>query len=135
MLSLSKKTDYALLVLTTLAQKPKDYVSLRELAVRKNMPYRFLAQVARALVHDGLIISREGSGGGYRLKKSAKKISVSDVVTAIEGGVALASCLSHSETECELAVNCPLKKGMPSIQRMVLKTLTKKTVADLLAAN
>ena len=134
MLSLSKKTDYALLVLTTLAQQPKDYVSLRELAIKKQMPYRFLAQVARALVHDGLIVSREGSGGGYRLNKPAKKISVSDVVTAIEGGVALASCLSHSETECALATNCPLKKGMPSIQRMVLKTLTKKTVADLLAA-
>lgn len=134
MLSLSKKTDYALLVLTTLAQQPKDYVSLRELALEKQMPYRFLAQVARALVHDGLIVSREGAGGGYKLNKPAKKISVSDVVTAIEGGVALASCLSHSDSECALAVNCPLKKGMPSIQRMVLKTLTKKTVADLLAA-
>ena len=110
MLSLSKKTDYALLVLTTLAQQPKGYVSLRELAMKKQMPYRFLAQIARALVHDGLIISREGSGGGYRLNKPAKKISVSDVVTAIEGGVALASCLSHTESECAMAVNCPFKK-------------------------
>jgi len=134
MLSLSKKTDYALLFLASLAEKPKEYLSLRTVAREKKLPYRFLAQIARALVHGGLIISREGSGGGYRLSKPAKKIRVSDVVMAVEGGVALTSCLSHSETECALAVNCPLKKGMPSIQRMVMKTLTKKTVADLLTA-
>jgi len=134
MLSLSRKTDYALLVLTTLAQKPKEYISLRELSRRKNMPYRFLAQVAQSLVRAGLIASREGSNGGYCLNRPAKKISVSDVVNAIEGGVALAACLSHSESDCALVANCPLKKGMPSIQRLVLKTLTQKTVADLLSA-
>lgn len=132
MLSLSKKTDYALLVLSELAQKPGAYLSLRDLAQSRKMPYRFLAQVVRALIKNDLIESREGARGGYRLNKSAKKISVRDVVVAVEGGVALASCLSHEAKNCALVSNCPLKKGIPHVQRLVLETLGKKTVADLM---
>ena len=133
MLSLSKKTDYALLLLTLLAQKPKEYFSIKKLALEKKMPYRFLAQIANSLANGGILESREGLGGGYRLAKSAKKITVHDVVSVIEGGVALAACLSKGKAVCMSSENCPLKSGMPMVQKMVLQTLAKKNIADLVA--
>jgi len=97
------------------------------------MPYRFLAQIANNLTIGGLLESREGVGGGYRLAKSAKKITVHDVVSVIEGGVALATCLSKRDSVCVRSETCPLKSGMPMVQKMVLQTLARKSIADLIA--
>jgi Rrf2 family protein len=135
MLSLSKKTDYALLLLTMLAQKPEEYFSIKKLALEKKMPYRFLAQIANTLTSGGILKSREGVGGGYRLAKKAKKITVHDVVSVVEGGVALATCLSKRNSACVRSEGCPLKSGMPMVQKMVLQTLAKKNIADLIAEN
>lgn len=133
MLSLSKKTDYALLLLTVLAQKPKEYFSIKNLALEKKMPYRFLAQIAKILTTGGLLESREGMSGGYRLARSAKKITVQDVVTVVEGGVNLATCLSKRDSTCIRSETCPLRFGMPMVQKMVLQTLAKKNIANLIA--
>lgn len=132
MLSLSKKTDYALVLLSELARKPREYVSLRALSDEKNMPYRFLAQVAKVLRGAGLTESREGAAGGYRLAKAPAKISVSDVITAVEGGVALSECL-ESLGGCSIAATCPMRGKMPEMQRLVLNTLKKKSISDLIA--
>lgn len=130
MLSLSKKTDYALLILCELASAPGEFLPLRALAERRRLPFRFLAQIARLLLKRGLIVSREGANGGYRLKKDPRKITVSEVIFAVEGGVALSECLKEINN-CGVSASCPLRGSMPEVQKMVLKTLEKKTVASL----
>lgn len=132
MLSLSKKTDYALLVLSALAERPNEYISLSAVAKERNLPYRFTAQVARALLKSKILESREGISGGYKLAKKAEKITVKDVVLAVEGGIALAACLKSKENICEQASFCPAKKGLPAVQKMVMETLSSKTIADLI---
>lgn len=97
------------------------------------MPYRFLAQIAKILTTGGLLESREGMSGGYRLARSAKKITVQDVVTVVEGGVNLATCLSKRDSTCIRSETCPLRFGMPMVQKMVLQTLAKKNIANLIA--
>jgi len=131
MLSLSRKTDYALLLLSALAEKPNDYISLSLLSKERNLPYRFIAQVARALLKNRIIESREGSSGGYRLARKSSDITVKDVVLAVEGGVALASCL-NPEKSCSQLSFCPARKGLPAVQKLIMDTLSAKTIEDLM---
>lgn len=132
MLSLSRKTDYALLILTALAERPDVYTSLRDLAREKRLPYRFVSQVVRPLLSHGMLESREGVAGGYRLAKDPASISVRDVVAAEEGGVALAACLDASKHyACPQKAHCTARGGLPSLQRLVLQTLAEHSVADL----
>jgi Rrf2 family protein len=134
MLSLSRKTDYALLILTALAKRSKAFTSLRKLAEEKHLPYRFVAQVVRPLIRRGMLESREGIHGGYRLAKDASGITVHEVVAAEEGGVALARCLNpEKEYACPQKAACTARGGMSLLQRMILQTLSQHTVADLLA--
>lgn len=136
MLSLSRKTDYALLILTALAERPTVYTSLRDLTKEKNMPYRFVSQIVQPLLHAGILESREGAGGGYRLAKEPSAITVQDVVAAEEGGVALAACLDPSKHfACQQKEHCTVRRGMPTVQRLVLQTLSKHTLADLISEN
>ena len=68
MLKISKEVDLALLLLTDLLQG-KNWVSLKEWAEAKNLPYRFLSKIAIKLTKGGYLKSREGRVGGYKLKK------------------------------------------------------------------
>lgn len=136
MLSLSRKTDYALLILTALAERPNVFTSLRDLAKEKNMPYRFVSHVVRPLLRAGILESREGVGGGYRLAKEPSAVTVHDVVAAEEGGVALAACLDATKHyACPQKAHCTVRRGMPTVQRLVLQTLSKHTLADLISEN
>ena len=132
-LSLSRKTDYALLILTALAGRQRQFLSLKVLAETYHLPYRFVAQVVRPLIQRGLLESREGAAGGYRLAKKPADISVREVVAAEEGGIALASCLNPAKHyACPQKTVCTARGGMPAVQRLLLETLARHTVADLL---
>jgi len=130
MLALSKKTDYALLLLIALAKSEKKYVSLREISSARHLPYRFVAQIARDLAKEKILESREGVSGGYRLAKPANKISVKDIVYILEGGIALTECAEGKV--CKQAGFCPAKRGVSEVQRLVLETLGSKNLADFL---
>lgn len=133
MLSLSRKTDYALLALTALARHRSGYMSLRALATRYGMPYRTLEQVVRPLVARGILASREGARGGYRLAKNPKDVTMKEIVAAEEGGVALVACLDASKGfACELKPACPAHKRLPRIQQILLNALAEQTLLDVL---
>jgi Rrf2 family protein len=82
----SQRLDYALRGLVALAQRPEgSAVAASDIADRLSLPRRFLEQQFTALAKAGLVESRRGSGGGCRLARPAREITVADVVRAIEG--------------------------------------------------
>jgi Rrf2 family protein len=132
MLSLSRKTDYALLILTSLADSRGEYVSLRKLADDLQIPYRFASAVMKPLVEKEVVESKEGAGGGYRLMKPPSRITVRDVVVMEEGGVAMASCLdSEKRFTCARKHECAARRGISAVQRIVLDALASRTIADI----
>lgn len=83
-------------------------VTLGEIAVTEGMPQAFLERILARLRDGGLVATRRGAGGGYRLARPARSISVGDVVTAIEGPLSLVGCLSD-EQACEHSLDCASK--------------------------
>lgn len=85
-MQLSKRTEYGLRAVVRLAQLgPKDYVQSRTLADQESIPNKFLEAILLALRRGGFLESKVGSGGGYRLSRQARHISVGDLIRRLEG--------------------------------------------------
>lgn len=82
----SQRLDYALRGLVALAQRPEgSAVAASDIADQLSLPRRFLEQQFTALAKAGLVESRRGAGGGCRLARPAREMTVADIVRAVEG--------------------------------------------------
>ena len=80
--------------------------SIKAIAERGGMPEAYLEQLIAALKRSGLVTSTRGAQGGYMLSRPADKITVGDVLRAMEGGLNLVDCLD-GEDACDKACACP----------------------------
>ena len=94
MLSLSKKTDYALIVLAYLAERPNRVASAREIATARNLPAPLLMNILKELHHLGIVRSTRGSQGGYELAADPSGTSLHDLVVAMQGPIKLVDALA-----------------------------------------
>ena len=134
MFTFTKKTDYALLALCYLATEGKErLVGPREIAQRYEIPAELLAKVMQTLAKHRLILSVPGPTGGYRLGREAVKISISEVVEATDGPLAIAQCWEEEGLDgCQQARNCHLRGPLALIQEQMATILRQMTLDDVL---
>jgi Rrf2 family protein len=83
---LSKRTEYGLRAVVQLARLwPRHFVQSRDLSQEEKLPNKFLESILLALRRGGFLESKVGSGGGYRLARAPKDISVGELVRRLEG--------------------------------------------------
>ena len=130
MLKISRKGDYGLLLLTTLAERGVGkVVSLKDISQRRRMPYKFLSQIAPELVEAGILKSKEGAGGGYYLARNPADISVGEVLEILEGPVAPVACMREG---CFCESGCVQKNMMEKMADTFKNTMQEYSLADLL---
>jgi Rrf2 family protein len=89
-LRLSKRTEYGMRAVVQLARLwPRSYVQSKDLAQQEELPNKFLEAILLALRRGGFLESKVGSGGGYRLSRSPREISVGDLIRRLEGRLTL----------------------------------------------
>ena len=129
MFHVTKQVDYGLLLVSSLAKKAtKGPISLRSVSNDCHLPYRFLQKIAIPLRKAKIIVSQEGVTGGFMLAREAKKISVGEVVKALESTEPVA-CL-HGE--CVLSKKCTARKAWQKIHQVIESTMDKISIADLI---
>jgi Rrf2 family protein len=139
MLALTRKTDYALIALTQLAQDSTECVSARAIATRYRVPLPLLMNILKLLTQQGLAKSSRGSRGGYTLAKPATEITLNDVIEAIEGPIELVQCIDASPGEgqsdggnpCRLLSCCPVRSPIHRIHDRLVEFLKDVTLADI----
>jgi Rrf2 family protein len=136
MLRLSKKADYALMAMKHLAVRgdrgSRGSSSAREIAEQYNIPIELMAKVLQRLVRRGLLVSHQGTRGGYQLARGPEKISVADVIQAIEGPVAVTAC-SADDGQCEQFSKCNVRDPLFRVRDRILAALGDCTIAELAA--
>src|SRR5512138_1931866 len=110
MLRLSKKADYALIAMKHLAQKAgaNTSSSAREIAEQYDIPIELMAKVLQRLVRTGLLVSTQGTRGGYGLSRGSSSITVADVIQAIDGPLTVTAC-SSEKSDCEQYGKCSIR--------------------------
>lgn len=131
MLRLTKKADYALIALSHLAAgESGTSMSAKEIAGRHGIPLPLLAKVLQKLARNGLLESAQGTNGGYRLARSAERISVFEVVKAIDGPGILKTCFTE-EGCCDHTTRCTVREPLRRVHEGILELLAGISISDL----
>ena len=87
-MKITARVDYAILAVFELAlNAAASHLQAKEIADRQKIPLRFLEQILTQLKKAGLVHSIRGASGGYRLARAAERISLRDVMEAVEGEI------------------------------------------------
>jgi Rrf2 family protein len=129
MFQLSKKADYGLIALKHLAQHSDGSVSAREIAVEYKIPAPLLAKVLQRLARKGLLVSQQGINGGYVLARDPSKISIVDVMEAIDGPIGMTPCERGSS--CEQIDRCSVRDPLMKLKVKVVRILGDTSIYEL----
>lgn len=126
MLKLSKKVEYGLIAIRHIAAA-HTVVSAKEISDRYAISHDLVSKVLQKLAKAGLIMSQQGTNGGYALARHANEISISNVINAIEGEAAgIVQCMTADDSICSIYDNCTIKNPLGKIQHnlhMVFNTM------------
>ncbi len=131
MLRMSKLADYALVLLTHMAQDgSRTVTTAQELGERARVPLPTVSKILKELSKAGIVVSHRGRRGGYSLARPASQISVAAVVEALEGPVALTEC-SETAGGWSLEPVCVAKGHWGPISRAIHRTLQRLPLSAL----
>ena len=130
MLKLSKKTDYAIILLAHLGQHDAP-VSAQEVATFYKLPYPMVANILKQLVSSGLIESTRGQRGGYVLGRSTENINLSEIIQITDSTFELVECV-HDEDLCKVSQSCPTRKPLIALHQKIKKFVEETTLAAII---
>jgi Rrf2 family transcriptional regulator, iron-sulfur cluster assembly transcription factor len=122
---ITKEADYAIRVMLYLAHHANNgqSVSTARLSEEMDIPYRFLRKIVRRMVEAGLVASQRGKGGGVKLARPRDRISLLEVVSAIDPrGVQINTC-STDRRACARSRRCEVHPELRQVQQMLDKHL------------
>ncbi|RKZ81111.1 MAG: SUF system Fe-S cluster assembly regulator [Gammaproteobacteria bacterium] len=131
MLRMGKLTDYGIVLMSYLASKTYQQHSAHSLSDAVQMPLPTVRKVLKSLSQADLLKSERGAQGGYKLTRSPKSISVAEIITAIEGPIALTECVSD-ESHCEQESHCSVQTNWTRINNAVFHALDEVKLSDML---
>ncbi len=136
-MKLSVRGEYALRSLIVLGLdylEDDSVVRIQTISEQQNIPKRFLEQILNDLKSAGIVASKRGVAGGYRLRRAPEKITLAEVIRHIEGPLAPVSCVSERFYEpctCPNEDRCGIRSVMKEVRDAIVKILEKVTVAQL----
>lgn len=130
MLRLSKLTDYGTVVMTYLAREPARMHNATEIAARIGVALPTVSKVLKLLAKNELVVSLRGAKGGYMLARPPAKISVAEIIDAMEGRIAMTECSSASGL-CEQERGCSIRVNWMRINHAICTALEAVTLADM----
>jgi len=134
-MKLSLRGEYALRALIVLGLNyGESVVRIHSISEQQNIPKRFLEQILNDLKSAGVVESRRGVAGGYRLSKPPERISLAQVVRHIEGPLAPVGCVSekfYSRCSCPDESKCGIRSVMKEVRDAIVKILEGVSVAEL----
>jgi len=131
MMELTRKGEYAIRGIVYLATQPADQICLlSDIAGAVDVPQTFLAKIFQQFSKIGLVRSYRGTGGGFVLGRPPEKITLLEVVEAVEGPIVPNRCVA-GEGECSRTTTCNVHPVWVNVQGQVRDILVKTTLKDL----
>lgn len=130
-MQITRATDYAVRVMVELASLPEGQkVQLNTLAKATGVRQTFLSKILQRLVHQGLVRSHRGTGGGFCLKALPASVTLLQVIEAMEGPTQLNVCLGDTPG-CERKSWCAVHPVWHNAQASLTQVLGGVSIAQL----
>ncbi|MCP4251223.1 MAG: Rrf2 family transcriptional regulator [bacterium] len=136
MIALTRKSDYALIVLSHLAQSPETICSARGISDQYRIPLPLLMNIMKQLTKSGFLESVRGARGGYRLGRDTAQMSLKELIVALEGPIRLVQCAAEEEAtqSCGQSPWCPVKAPALRVHDRLEQFLAEVTLAEIIGA-
>ncbi len=131
MIRITRQTDYGILLLSQMANHPLTEVhTAKRAAQQSNIPLPMASKILKALAKGGLLMSHRGVKGGYRLAAAADRISIGDVIQALEGPIGITEC-SFNPGVCEREGSCPVQTNWKRISVAMRDALDRIPLSEM----
>jgi FeS assembly SUF system regulator len=130
MLRIGKLTDYATVILATLAADRTRLLNASTLAERTHIAAPTVSKLLKQLHHAGLVTSMRGTHGGYQLARDPEQISAASILDALEGPIALTEC-SAGTGHCGIEHTCSVGRTWQRLSVAIRRSLSEISLAQL----
>jgi FeS assembly SUF system regulator len=130
MLRIGKLTDYATVVLASLAQEPARHRAATEVADRTRLSAPTVKKVLKELQRAGMVISSRGATGGYRLARAPQLITAAQILDVFEGPIAITEC-SGASSQCGIERLCRVGGAWQRVNAAIRRALEDVTLQQL----
>src|SRR6185503_78202 len=134
-MKLSLRGEYSLRALLVLGLNfQQSVVRIQTISQQQNIPKRFLEQILNDLKSSGVLESKRGVKGGYRLARPPEQIKLATVIRQIEGALAPVSCVSefyYERCSCPNESTCAIRSVMKEVRDAIVKILEQVSLAQL----
>ncbi|MEP6716599.1 MAG: Rrf2 family transcriptional regulator [Terriglobia bacterium] len=137
MRTISKRTQYGLKAMLALGRKYREGpIMIGTLAREESIPIKFLEAILLDIKGRGIVESKMGRKGGYKLSRPPSAITIGSIIRIIEGPLAPLPCASETAfracEECVDVENCGTRIIMRRVRDAISDVLDRTTLADLL---
>ncbi len=133
MIRLSRMADYALVLMSRMAHDQEAVHNALDMSGATGLPTPTVSKVLATLGRHGLLRSVRGAKGGYRLANSPEDVSVAEIISVIDGPIALTQCIEHAPGVCGIESLCPCRDPWQVINDVVRRSLEGVSLADISA--
>lgn len=130
MLRISRLTDYATVLLATLAGEPGRVQTATALAEQTHIAAPTVSKLLKQLQRAGLVTSTRGLHGGYQLSRPASQISAAAILDALEGPMAITDCAA-GHGNCEIEDSCRVSRVWQRLNLAMRRALYDVSLAQL----
>jgi FeS assembly SUF system regulator len=128
---MTKQADYGIVLMTHLANEPGRRFAAPDLAEETQLPLPTVSKILKQLTREGLLESHRGAKGGYSLAREPLRITVADMITALDGPIAFTECIEDTPGACSQEHVCRLRGNWQRINLAVRQALESISLAEL----
>jgi len=128
---ITRATEYSIRAMLHLAEKyPTPVISKREICEAEKITPAFLTKILQPLIKSGLVLSKRGVSGGFALAREPSRITILDVMRAVDESLVLNVCMAQ-EDECERSSFCPIHVIWNQVKISMEEAFSEKSLAEL----
>ena len=127
----SRQCEYALQAVMYIALKDeREMVSIIDLADTLHIPFHFLAKILQDLTYKRLLVSQKGPAGGFGIARSAQRITLLQIIDAIDGDSFMQDCVLGL-AQCSKENPCALHEEWSKSRDGIVSMLTRTGIAEM----
>lgn len=130
MLKIGKLTDYAIAVMVQLAKEGVSR-SAKHLSQKTGISEPTVAKVLKGLAKAKLVESERGVTGGYKMVLGIDEVTVGHIIEAMDGPIAIVSCVEVMEKTCGASATCPAKGKWNPVNEAIKAALFSVSLSDM----
>lgn len=131
MVRISRLSDYGIQLLAAFARQPNEGLTSHQVADLASIPEPTVRKLLKVLSKAQLLVSRRGVQGGYRLARAPEQISVAEIISAVEGPIAMTECNVPGGEGCDRSKDCPMKGTWHAVNQLIQGTLSNLTLSQM----